>query len=220
MVNDIGAGVGDRVDGRHSGWQRAEKREFGLCFAVDRNHRGRLARHATWRRSGRHARRGCRAVAHPSSTLAAGHRPALVFPQLVPISFPVRLKQFRRYMPMKRFLALLSFLLISSVAVAQTRGLPDFTELAEKQGPAVVNISTTQVTRGSQAIAFSVRRKRSGLRIFQALHAAQPWRHHAARVREQVAGFRLHHQRRRLHSDQCPCGRWCRRGDGAPDRQA
>ena len=55
---------------------------------------------------------------------------------------------------MKRFLALLSFLLISSVAVAQTRGLPDFTELAERQGPAVVNISTTQVTRGSQAIPF------------------------------------------------------------------
>jgi serine protease Do len=57
-------------------------------------------------------------------------------------------------MPMKRFLALLSFLLISSVAVAQTRGLPDFTELAERQGPAVVNISTTQVTRGSQATPF------------------------------------------------------------------
>ena len=55
---------------------------------------------------------------------------------------------------MKRFLALLSFLLISSVAVAQTRGLPDFTELAERQGPAVVNISTTQVTRGSQAMPF------------------------------------------------------------------
>jgi serine protease Do len=55
---------------------------------------------------------------------------------------------------MKRFLAVLSFLLISSVAVAQTRGLPDFTELAEKQGPAVVNISTTQVTRGGQAMPF------------------------------------------------------------------
>jgi serine protease Do len=51
-------------------------------------------------------------------------------------------------------LALLSFLLISSVAVAQTRGLPDFTELAERQGPAVVNIRTTQVTRGSQATPF------------------------------------------------------------------
>ena len=55
---------------------------------------------------------------------------------------------------MKRFLALLSFLLISSVTVGQTRGLPDFTELAERQGPAVVNISTTQVTRSSQSMPF------------------------------------------------------------------
>lgn len=51
---------------------------------------------------------------------------------------------------MKRFLALLSFVLVSSVALAQTRGLPDFTDLAEKQGPAVVNISTTQVMRGDR----------------------------------------------------------------------
>jgi serine protease Do len=57
-------------------------------------------------------------------------------------------------MPMKRFLALLSFLSLCSLAVAQSRGLPDFTELAEKQGPAVVNISTTQVTRGNQAMPF------------------------------------------------------------------
>jgi len=55
---------------------------------------------------------------------------------------------------MKRVLALLSFLFLSSLAVAQSRGLPDFTELAEKQGPAVVNISTTQVTRGSQGMQF------------------------------------------------------------------
>jgi serine protease Do len=55
---------------------------------------------------------------------------------------------------MKRFLALFSFLLVSSLALAQTRGLPDFTELAEKQGPAVVNISTTQVMRGNQGMPF------------------------------------------------------------------
>ncbi len=55
---------------------------------------------------------------------------------------------------MKRFLALLSFVLVSSVALAQTRGLPDFTDLAEKQGPAVVNISTTQVMRGNQGTPF------------------------------------------------------------------
>ncbi len=55
---------------------------------------------------------------------------------------------------MKRFLALLSFLFISSGALGQMRGLPDFTELAERQGPAVVNISTTQVTRSSQSMPF------------------------------------------------------------------
>ena len=56
---------------------------------------------------------------------------------------------------MKRFAAILSFWFISTLAFAQTRGLPDFTELAEKQGPAVVNISTTQVVRNqAQAMPF------------------------------------------------------------------
>lgn len=49
---------------------------------------------------------------------------------------------------MKRFVALCSLWLLCSIAVAQSRGLPDFSELAEKQGPAVVNISTTQTIRG------------------------------------------------------------------------
>jgi len=49
---------------------------------------------------------------------------------------------------MKKFLVFLSFLLTLGLAQAQSRGLPDFTELAEKQGPAVVNISITQVIRG------------------------------------------------------------------------
>jgi serine protease Do len=51
---------------------------------------------------------------------------------------------------MKRFLALVAFICMSSLAVAQSRGLPDFSDLAERQGPAVVNISTTQVARGGQ----------------------------------------------------------------------
>ena len=49
------------------------------------------------------------------------------------------------------------FVLASLTAFAQARELPDFTELAEKQGPAVVNISTTQTVRGnrfSQALPF------------------------------------------------------------------
>ncbi len=35
-------------------------------------------------------------------------------------------------------------------SLAQANGLPDFTELVEKQGPAVVNVSTTQIIRNAQ----------------------------------------------------------------------
>ena len=57
---------------------------------------------------------------------------------------------------MKRLLAYLFVLFLFASAHAQTtRGLPDFTELAEKQGPAVVNISTTtQLKRGHPAMPF------------------------------------------------------------------
>jgi serine protease Do len=51
-------------------------------------------------------------------------------------------------MSMKRLVAVFSLWLVCTALLAQTRGLPDFTELAEKQGPAVVNISTTQTVRG------------------------------------------------------------------------
>lgn len=40
--------------------------------------------------------------------------------------------------------------LLAVTAFGQTRDLPDFTELAEKQGPAVVNVSTTQVIKGQR----------------------------------------------------------------------
>jgi len=46
--------------------------------------------------------------------------------------------------------AVLSFcllLLVPLAGVAQVQGLPDFTELVEKQGPAVVNVSTTSAAR-------------------------------------------------------------------------
>ena len=49
---------------------------------------------------------------------------------------------------MKRLLVLCSFLVFIPFANAQVQGLPDFTELAEKQGQAVVNISTTHVVKG------------------------------------------------------------------------
>jgi len=59
---------------------------------------------------------------------------------------------------MKQILAAFLFALVSLTAQAQNRGLPDFTELVEKQGPAVVNISTTQVIRsagrGAQPFSF------------------------------------------------------------------
>jgi serine protease Do len=50
---------------------------------------------------------------------------------------------------MKRITATLFFLFLSFGVQAQNRGLPDFTELVEKQGAAVVNISTTQLVRGN-----------------------------------------------------------------------
>jgi len=49
---------------------------------------------------------------------------------------------------MKRILSVVFLCFVSLGAVAQVKGLPDFTELVEKQGSAVVNISTTQVIKG------------------------------------------------------------------------
>lgn len=53
---------------------------------------------------------------------------------------------------MKRILAVFFFFFLTSFVAAQTRGLPDFTDLAEKQGAAVVNISTTQIIRGRSGV--------------------------------------------------------------------
>jgi serine protease Do len=53
---------------------------------------------------------------------------------------------------MKRLVALIPLWFLCALSFAQTRGLPDFTELAEKQGAAVVNISTTQVIRGQAQV--------------------------------------------------------------------
>ena len=50
----------------------------------------------------------------------------------------------------KRALTGVLLTLIAVTGLAQTRGLPDFTELAEKQGPAVVNVSTVHVVKGSR----------------------------------------------------------------------
>lgn len=52
---------------------------------------------------------------------------------------------------MKKLVVAFGLALLASFGVlAQSRELPDFTELAEKQGAAVVNISTTQVIKGNR----------------------------------------------------------------------
>jgi len=55
---------------------------------------------------------------------------------------------------MRKILPPLWLILVSLTAYAQTKELPDFTDLVEKQGAAVVNISTTQIIRGSPGNAF------------------------------------------------------------------
>ena len=50
------------------------------------------------------------------------------------------------------------FVLVAGIAMhgsAYAKELPDFTELVEKQGSAVVNISTTQIIRGAQGFPFA-----------------------------------------------------------------
>ncbi len=51
---------------------------------------------------------------------------------------------------LKRLLLSAWLLLAANLAFAQARELPDFADLAERQGAAVVNISTTQVVRGQR----------------------------------------------------------------------
>ncbi len=50
---------------------------------------------------------------------------------------------------MKKLLTVVFFTVFSLLAHAEPRGLPDFTELVEKQGASVVNISTTQIVRNN-----------------------------------------------------------------------
>ncbi len=50
-------------------------------------------------------------------------------------------------MSLRALLVLVPFLSLAAPAAAQ--GLPDFTDIVEKQGPAVVNISTTTPARGA-----------------------------------------------------------------------
>jgi len=54
---------------------------------------------------------------------------------------------------MRKILLPFWLILVSFTTYAQTRDLPDFTDLVEKQGAAVVNISTTQIIRGGSGNA-------------------------------------------------------------------
>ena len=54
---------------------------------------------------------------------------------------------------LRRFASLLVLLIgVIGSTSAQTKELPDFTDLVEKQGAAVVNISTTQIIQGMQGL--------------------------------------------------------------------
>ena len=57
---------------------------------------------------------------------------------------------------MKHFFSVLFLVFFSFTAQAQGKSLPDFTELVDKHGAAVVNISTTQVLKsaGRNAMPF------------------------------------------------------------------
>ena len=75
---------------------------------------------------------------------------------------------------MKRIVTAFFFLFISITALAQNKGLPDFTDLVEKQGAAVVNISTTQIVRGFRGGAFPFDEDDPMADIFRHLFPRQP----------------------------------------------
>ena len=98
---------------------------------------------------------------------------------------PQSIKQFLR-------LSLICLSLLSVTMVqAQSRGLPDFVDLAEKQSPSVVNISTVQNGRGKVTNGFPV--DPTDARGYAASTARKP-----------VAWLGLYYQRRRLCHDERP----------------
>ena len=76
---------------------------------------------------------------------------------------------------MKNFVLYLCISLFSGLVSAESHGLPDFTELAEKQGPAVVNISTTHITRsGGNASPFPFDENDPAFELFKRFIPRQP----------------------------------------------
>ncbi|RKT60525.1 serine protease Do [Azonexus fungiphilus] len=74
---------------------------------------------------------------------------------------------------MKRLLAVVALCLCCGLAAAQVRGLPDFSELAERQGPAVVNIGTSQLAR-SQALPLPFDENDPAFELFKRFFPRQP----------------------------------------------
>ena len=116
---------------------------------------------------------------------------------------------------LKKIFALALFGLFAQTLAAKE--LPDFTALVEKQGAAVVNVSTSQIVQsvpGRTANSWFARGRSAG-RVIPPFRLA-----HAARAGIALAGLRFHHQCGRLHPDQCACRGCCRQDHRAPDRQA
>ena len=108
-------------------------------------------------------------------------------------------------------------------------GLPDFTELVEKVGPAVVNIRTTERARaarsGSAASSTRTCSTSSAGSAFRSRRSAEPRRPaHRRDARRRAAAARrrlgVHPQRRRLRDDERARRRRRRRGHRHAARQA
>jgi serine protease Do len=127
---------------------------------------------------------------------------------------------------MKQLLAAFLLATFSLLAQAQNRGLPDFTELVEKQGPAVVNISTTQTARssgrGGQPFPFDENDPMNEFfRRFIPRQPGMPGFPGAPRDFESpLSRLGVRGQCRRLYSHQCARCRFGRRNPRSSDRQA
>lgn len=132
---------------------------------------------------------------------------------------------------MRRWLGMIalgvSFALVPlGQAAAQARALPDFTDLVEQVGPSVVNIRTLEKvsarTRqgGGQDEEMLEFLRRFGVPIPNQPRQAPRQNRPQPQEEEQPRGgwFRLHPDCRRVHHDQCPCGRRSGRGNRYPDR--
>ena len=75
---------------------------------------------------------------------------------------------------MRKFLLSLWMVLASLQAFAQSKDLPDFTDLVEKHGAAVVNISTTQIVRGNRGHMLPFDENDPSFELFRRFFPNQP----------------------------------------------